>query len=123
MKKRIIFSILYLLIYSGLSIAESDMSGKHAAMDMGKKKEIASATLSTLVTVPSSGKSREAGFDGRYAMEPTSVKADPGEKCALASRGIIILDRVNMQKCGLQSNSMIKKTEHSGRKQMDHSMP
>ena len=127
MKKLIIFSVLYFLIYSGLSIAASNTSAGHEmtdhdTMDKTMEKKITKpATLSTLATVPSSGKSREPGFDDRYAMEPTSVQAGFDEKCALASRGIIILDRANMKKCGIQSGSVTKKIDHPRRKKTDRS--
>ncbi len=128
MKKLIIFSVLYFLIYPGSSIAASNTSADHEiighdTMDMTMEKKITKpATLSTLATVPSSGKSREPGFDDRYVMEPTSVQAGFDEKCALASRGIIILDRASMKKCGIQSGSVSKKTDHPRRKKIDHSL-
>lgn len=117
-------------------MAASNTSGGHEmmghdTMDMTMEKTIKTekekkitkpATLSTLATVPSSGKSREPGFDDRYAMEPTSVQAGFDEKCALASRGIIILDRASMKKCGIQSGSVSKKTDHPRRKKTDHSL-
>ncbi len=56
--------------------------------------------LNTLSEIPGSGKSREAGFDDRYAMEPTSALDNLSDLCAKGSRGLIMLDRQTLAKCG-----------------------
>lgn len=57
-------------------------------------------SLSPVDAVPPSGKAREAGFDGRYGMEPTSADDDPAGRCALGSRGIVMLDNAEWALCG-----------------------
>jgi hypothetical protein len=60
----------------------------------------AKGQLEVLSEVPDSGKSREAGSDGRYIMETTSVKDNLAQLCAKGSRGIVILDNETWKKCG-----------------------
>lgn len=57
-------------------------------------------SLQKLSELPVSGKAREAGSDGRYAMEPTSVNDDIRTKCAKASRGLVMVDNKIWAKCG-----------------------
>ncbi len=73
------------------------MGGK---MDHKQHQPRRSGGLKVLSRMPDSGKSREAGFDGRYAMEPTTAPSKMADRCALASRGIIMLDRQSWKRCG-----------------------
>jgi len=50
--------------------------------------------------MPASGKAREAGSDGRYAMEATSVSDDIQTKCAQATRGLVMVDNATWAQCG-----------------------
>jgi hypothetical protein len=53
-----------------------------------------------LAAIPASGKSREAGFDGRYVMEALTDNDYPDTRCHQASRGLIMLDRAAWTNCG-----------------------
>ena len=72
----------------------------HGKMDHKQHLPRRSGGLEVLSRMPNSGKAREAGFDGRYAMEPTTVPSKMVNRCALASRGIIMLDRQSWKRCG-----------------------
>lgn len=63
-------------------------------------KPVTKGDLKVLSKVPASGKAREAGFDGRYHMEPTTLPANMKNRCALGSRGIIMLDNETWKRCG-----------------------
>lgn len=81
---------------------------KHAQMDhsqMGHSKmksaqSTEQSALEGLAAVPMSGRAREAGFDGRYSMEPTSVSDAGATQCAKASRGLVMLDNAGWAACG-----------------------
>jgi len=73
------------------------MGGK---MDHKQHQPRRSGGLKVLSRMPDSGKAREAGSDGRYAMEPTSAPSKMANRCALASRGIIMLDNRSWKLCG-----------------------
>ncbi|MGD8567582.1 MAG: hypothetical protein PVJ39_05820 [Gammaproteobacteria bacterium] len=60
----------------------------------------ASTPLQRLDALPPSGKSREAGFDGSYFMQNTALNQPLEVKCALGSRGLIMLDNDTWTKCG-----------------------
>ncbi len=91
-------------------------------------------TLDKLNTIPPSGRAREAGFDGRYAMEPTSAQHELATLCANGSRGLIMLDNATWDKCGGKSEGASKGPGHypamppwnkegtGDTFQMDHSM-
>ncbi|MGD8940466.1 MAG: hypothetical protein PVJ72_13860 [Gammaproteobacteria bacterium] len=76
---------------------EHAMHGEPAKSAM---KSTHSESLSTLKTMPSSGRSREAGYDDRYAMESTSASNSLQTQCAQASRGLIMIDNATWAKCG-----------------------
>ncbi|MFV1983883.1 MAG: hypothetical protein ACC657_10130 [Thiohalomonadales bacterium] len=63
-----------------------------------KKKQ--SDTLVILNIMPKSGKAREAGFDGKFIMESTSIQDSDFTLCAKATRGLIMLDNAMLKKCG-----------------------
>lgn len=56
--------------------------------------------LKVLKAIPPSGRAREAGFDGRYGIEPTSAEYDLATLCAEGSRGLIMLDNATWERCG-----------------------
>jgi hypothetical protein len=56
--------------------------------------------LPRLNALPPSGKSREANFDNTYFMHNTALEQPLEVKCALATRGLIMLDNRTFQKCG-----------------------
>jgi len=60
--------------------------------------------LQPLTQSPPSGKAREAGYDGRYAMENTSIDLPILAQCALASRGLVMLDKVSRNMCAGKSS-------------------
>jgi hypothetical protein len=71
-----------------------------------------------LKTLPPSGKSREAGYEGSYMMDSTTVENDPVIQCQQASRGLIMLDRAGWEKCGGMDEdvsggkNMLKSVDH-----------
>lgn len=76
----------------------SDHEG-HAGMQTGYATT-GGAALTKLDAIPASGKAREAGFDDRYVMEPTSARYDIATQCAHGSRGLIMLDNATWERCG-----------------------
>jgi len=59
-----------------------------------------SESLEKLRQLPSSGKSREGNYDGTYYMHSTSLEQPLEARCALASRGLMMLDNESWKKCG-----------------------
>jgi hypothetical protein len=106
MMKKILLKILLIPVLSLLVIglaqaAEMD----HAQMDHSKTMHMMApkpkkGKLDMVKEQPASGKAREAGSDGRYHMEPTSVKNSLATRCAQASRGLILLDNKTWTRCG-----------------------
>jgi hypothetical protein len=77
--------------------------GSHAGHAMDHSAHMAMPApgkLGRLDRVPDSGRAREAGSDGRYAMESTTVEASLATRCAQASRGLIMLDNAGWKACG-----------------------
>lgn len=109
-----------------LAAAEMDHS-QHQGMDHSQMPHSArSATrgnsgmqLEKLGRLPDSGKAREAGFDGRYAMEPTTSEEDLQTRCAKASRGLIMLDNAAWARCGGKPEGWSKGPGNAA--PMDHS--
>ena len=56
--------------------------------------------LQRLQKMPPSGKSREAYFDDTVFMNTLSPEHSLEEQCALASRGLIMLDNASWERCG-----------------------
>lgn len=56
--------------------------------------------LKPLSAIPESGKAREAGFDDRYTMEPTTAAANLATLCAQGTRGLVMLDNAIWKQCG-----------------------
>lgn len=105
-------TIIFSTLVFSLSIsyaAEMDHS-QHMNMDHSRMQHAPSELMKTLPTkqgqlqklseMPASGKAREAGSDGRYAMETTSVNDDIQAKCAKASRGLVMVDNKTWAQCG-----------------------
>lgn len=76
--------------------------GEHAHhAKPGTKTTVSSSeSLQKLKQLPSSGKSREANYDGTYFMHNTSMEQSLEARCALASRGLMMLDNASWKKCG-----------------------
>lgn len=49
---------------------------------------------------PASGVAREAGYEGNYQFEVTSIDRSLATRCAQASRGLIMLDNKTWKRCG-----------------------
>ena len=101
---------LSLMTPVAFSASEVDSSKDHSKMDhsghsmhgpaVGYSKSTSKGELDKLSAMPASGRAREAGSDGRYIMESTSVKTSLEAKCAQATRGIIMLDNATWKRCG-----------------------
>lgn len=76
--------------------------------------------LQRLDALPPSGKSREADYDGSYFMQSTALNQPLEVKCALGSRGLIMLDNETWIKCGGKPNGWSKGV-HTAQPGMDHS--
>lgn len=89
---------------SGHSVihGEAEQHSGHS-MESYKTPAQSSSALKPLTKVPPSGKAREAGFDGTYTMEDTSVDHSLARRCALASRGLVMLDKASWSQCGNKS--------------------
>lgn len=123
----ITFSLLTLFMYS-VNAAEMDhsqhMNMDHSAMQHVPSKQMSmqpvqKGKLQRLTEMPASGKGREAGYDGRYAMEATSVNDDLQTKCAKASRGLVMVDNKTWEQCGGKPEGWSKGPENA--EPMDHS--
>ena len=93
------------------------MNGPKVAMQKAVKK----GRLSRLPVMPTSGRAREAGSDGRYAMEPTSIRTSRSEKCAQATRGLIMLDNAAWKRCGGKPEGAPKSVIGAPGGKVDHS--
>jgi Ni/Co efflux regulator RcnB len=60
----------------------------------------ATPVLPRLDALPPSGKSRENNFDHSHFMQNTALEQPLEVRCALASRGLIMLDNSSWEKCG-----------------------
>lgn len=69
-------------------------------MDGQQQAATAPTSLPPLATLPGSGKARESGMDGRHIQEATGVGTAESERCALAARGIVMLDNASWAACG-----------------------
>lgn len=98
-----------------LSQEHAGISHNHNGTDSHDEKSI----LSRLDSIPASGKSREAGFDGRYVMEPTGQDDSSLSQCLKADRGLVMIDSVTKLKCaGKASGQSMEVTGESAK--MDH---
>lgn len=80
--------------------AHHDHQNMHTEQTAAKAEASVSAKLKRLDALPPSGKSREANYDNSYFMQNTALEQPLEVKCALASRGLIMLDNESFQKCG-----------------------
>jgi hypothetical protein len=106
-KIHIIATAILLSLSAPVAFAAGD---DHSKMDhsghgahgpaVGYSRSTSKGKLKSLSTMPPSGRAREAGSDGRYAMEATSVETPLEVKCAQATRGIIMLDNATWKRCG-----------------------
>lgn len=117
-------SRLFLTLVAALPLVAMAAEVDHSTMDHSAHKgykpmKINKGRFEVLTTQPKSGKAREAGFDGRYAMESTSVSNPLAMRCAQASRGLLILDNATWARCGGKPNGV---AESPGKtQQVDHS--
>ena len=93
------------------------MNGPKVAQPTAGKK----SPLKKLSALPASGSSREAGSDGRYAMEPTSTRTRLSEQCAQATRGLIMLDNATWKRCGGKPKGASMGAGSLDHTRMDHS--
>ncbi len=93
-------AIMALTTSGSMQAADPHAGMDHSKMSKMPAPEVKAGKLKSLKTVPASGKAREGSYDGRYAMEPTSNRATLARRCALASRGIIMLDNATWKRCG-----------------------
>jgi len=73
---------------------------QHATSESTKSLPVKQGQLQRLSEMPASGRAREAGSDGRYAMETTTVSNDILTKCAQATRGLVMVDNATWAQCG-----------------------
>lgn len=73
---------------------------QHTPGEPKKTLPVKQGQLQRLSEMPASGKAREAGSDGRYAMEATSVNDDMQTRCAKATRGLVMVDNKTWAQCG-----------------------
>ena len=74
-------------------------SMQHASSESIKSLPVKQGQLQRLSEMPASGRAREAGSDGRYAMEATTVSDDIQTKCAQATRGLVMVDNATWAQC------------------------
>ncbi|MFV2061408.1 MAG: hypothetical protein ACC653_12050 [Gammaproteobacteria bacterium] len=96
--------LIFLIPYTSITHAGNKVdhqANKHKTKKYKRRvKKRKSDKLVILNIMPKSGKSREAGFDGSYAMETTTLLDSDFTLCAKASRGLIMLDNAMLKKCG-----------------------
>ena len=129
-KRTFLTGAISLLVLSPMSAEEMDHS-KHKGMDHGqhnmtgkksyKQKKTAARKLEKLDIMTKSGIAREAGFDGKYAMETTTARDSLKMRCAKASRGLIMLDNKSWKKCGGKPKGWAKGPGKQKTQSMDHS--
>lgn len=82
-------------------------------------KKLSAIKLKKKAALPASGRSREAGSDGKYNMESTSSKDSIASQCAKASRGIVMVDNETWARCGGKPKGWAAGPGNA--KKMDHS--
>ena len=119
----ILSSAVSFLALSPVIAAEMDHS-QHQGMDHSqhmKAKPKVKGRLDVLTTMTKSGEAREAGYDGKYAMEPTTINDSMMTQCAKASRGLIMVDNKTWEKCGGKPQGWSKGPGKQEAQTMDHS--
>ncbi len=128
-KFKIIASTIAMLLTLPVLAEEIDHS-QHQGIDHSKHMMPATKTykgtsskqvLKKLEVMSKSGVAREAGFDGKYAMETTTVKESLKTRCAKASRGLIMLDNKSWAKCGGKPKGLAEGPDKKASQSMDHS--
>ncbi|MGD8559144.1 MAG: hypothetical protein PVG89_08810 [Gammaproteobacteria bacterium] len=100
-----------------------NMSQEHMSMDGDHKEhrgDSPSTMLQRLSALPPSGKSREANYDGNYMMQSTAIDQSLETRCALASRGLMMLDNDAWAKCGGKPKGWSKGIGNNSRSNMEH---
>ncbi len=132
---KLAMAIVFVVVLPAIAVAaEMDHSQMdHSKMDhskmghgmngpkMPQPKAVKKGQLNRLSAMPPSGRPREAGYDGRYAMEPTSTRTRLSEKCAQATRGLIMLDNATWRRCGGKPKGASMGVTNQTGGQMDHS--
>lgn len=122
-KTILVSSAVFLLTLSPVMAAEMDHS-QHQGMDHSqhmKMQKKGNDRLDVLGTMSNSGVAREAGYDGKYIMETTTVNDSIMAKCAKASRGLIMVDNKTWAKCGGKPDGLSKRPSVQKAMPMDHS--
>ncbi len=114
--------LIFLIPYT--SVTHAAQTGSHSMKKKPSKykrrvKKRKADKLVILNVMPKSGEAREAGFDGNYAMETTTILDSDFTLCAKASRGLIMLDNAMLKKCGGRASGWSKGPGKA--KKMDHS--
>ena len=102
--------------------ADHDMGSMHHDKKQAKIDVPSPIPREQLTLVPPSGKSREAGYDGSYMMDNTSLHLSLKERCALASRGLIMLDNASWKECGSKPSGLPTEIETSAKSESQHMM-
>ena len=122
-KNIMLSSAISLLMLSPVMAAEMDHS-QHQGMDHSqymKQQSKVKGRLDVLSTMTKSGEAREAGYDGKYQMEPTTINDSVMTQCAKASRGLIMVDNKTWKKCGGKPAGWAKGPGKQASQPMDHS--
>lgn len=110
--------------HSTMDHSRMDYSGHNMhGPSVGNAKSTSKGKLKSLSAIPPSGQAREAGSDGRYAMESTTVHSPLDVKCAQATRGIIMLDNATWKRCGGKpagASMGVEKAMGDGHQHMQH---
>ena len=95
-----VLSVLTFSVSIGYAAEMDHSTMQHSQDEPMYTAPVQKGKLQKLPELPASGKAREAGSDGRYAMEPTSVNDNIRTKCAKASRGLVMVDNKTWAQCG-----------------------
>ena len=108
--KTLMMAISLVMLPTSIGYAAEMDHSQHEGMDHSNMQhapnqptyttKVRKGKLQNLPELPASGKAREAGSDGRYAMEPTSVNDNIRTKCAKATRGLVMVDNKTWAQCG-----------------------
>lgn len=99
--------LMLTLLFSGFPVLAMEMDHSMMKHDNHKMASESPMSLETLARVPASGISREGGFDGRYVMESTDISDASAERCAQASRGLVMLDEAGWAQCDRKPKGLV----------------
>ena len=91
------------MLVVGMPVLAAEMDHSQMSHDMStavSPKAGEKIVLQKLATVPASGKARESGYDDRYVMESTDAANALQDRCAQASRGLVMLNNDEWSRCG-----------------------